>query len=46
MWKGGDGYVWSGSANVQASGQGMDTILQDYLTAHNPYTPFTDGREP
>lgn len=41
---GGDGYVWEGASNVELSGRGLDTLLSDYLAAHSPYTPFTEGR--
>lgn len=41
---GGDGYFWEGASNVELSGRGLDTLVSEYLAAHTPYTPFTEGR--
>ncbi len=46
MRSGGDGYsVFKTKAeNAYDYGPGLETVLADYLTAHNPYKPMTDGR--
>ncbi len=46
MRNGGDGYsVFKTKAeNAYDYGPGLETVLADYLTAHNPYKPLTDGR--
>ncbi|WP_349435815.1 5'-nucleotidase C-terminal domain-containing protein [Pararhizobium sp. A13] len=46
MRNGGDGYsVFKTKAeNAYDYGPGLETVLADYLTAHNPYKPMTDGR--
>jgi len=46
MRNGGDGYsVFKTKAeNAYDYGPGLETVLADYLAAHNPYKPMTDGR--
>ncbi|WP_275785038.1 5'-nucleotidase C-terminal domain-containing protein [Pararhizobium gei] len=46
MRNGGDGYsIFKTKAeNAYDYGPGLETVLADYLTAHNPYKPMTDGR--
>ncbi len=46
MRNGGDGYsIFKTKAeNAYDYGPGLETVLADYLTAHNPYKPLTDGR--
>lgn len=46
MRNGGDGYsVFKTKAeNAYDYGPGLETVLADYLTAHNPYKPMTDAR--
>ncbi len=41
---GGDGYKWPGATKVELSGRAQDTLMSEYLTANDPYTPFVDGR--
>lgn len=43
---GGDGYSIFETAGVNAYdyGPGLEQVVADYLTANNPYTPYTDGR--
>jgi len=43
---GGDGYkVFASKAkNAYDFGPGLEQALADYLTAHRPYKPYTDGR--
>lgn len=36
---GGDGYKWSSATDINVSGRGLDTLLAEYLTANDPYTP-------
>ncbi len=44
--RGGDGYdIFASKAiNPYDYGPSLEIVLADYLTAHNPYTPKTDGR--
>jgi 5'-nucleotidase/UDP-sugar diphosphatase len=46
MRNGGDGYsIFKTKAeNAYDYGPGLETVLADYLAAHNPYKPMTDGR--
>ncbi|MBW9065194.1 5'-nucleotidase C-terminal domain-containing protein [Rhizobium herbae] len=46
MRNGGDGYsIFKTKAeNAYDYGPGLETVLADYLAAHNPYRPMTDGR--
>ena len=46
MRNGGDGYsVFKTKAeNAYDYGPGLETVLADYLAAHNPYKPLTEGR--
>jgi 5'-nucleotidase len=46
MRNGGDGYAIfkTNAENAYDYGPGLETVLADYLAAHNPYTPMTDGR--
>ncbi|MCA1439809.1 5'-nucleotidase C-terminal domain-containing protein [Ensifer sp. IC4062] len=43
---GGDGYdVFKAKGeNAYDYGPGLETVLADYLAAHQPYKPYTDGR--
>lgn len=42
--EGGDGFTWPGATNFETSGRALNEIIQDYLTANSPYTPFIEGR--
>ena len=46
MRNGGDGYAIfkTNAENAYDYGPGLETVLADYLAAHNPYKPMTDGR--
>ncbi|MBB5535351.1 5'-nucleotidase C-terminal domain-containing protein [Rhizobium giardinii] len=46
MRNGGDGYsIFKTKAeNAYDYGPGLETVLADYLAAHNPYRPMTEGR--
>jgi 5'-nucleotidase / UDP-sugar diphosphatase len=46
MRAGGDGYkvFASNGQNAYDFGPGLEQVVADYLTAHRPYTPKTDGR--
>ncbi len=46
MRKGGDGYSMfrDRATNVYDFGPDVADVLAEYLTEHNPYTPYTDGR--
>ncbi|MDI7860520.1 5'-nucleotidase C-terminal domain-containing protein [Rhizobiaceae bacterium n13] len=46
MRAGGDGYKIFASAGTNAYdfGPGLEQVVADYLAAHNPYKPYTDGR--
>ena len=46
MRKGGDGYSMfrDRAMNVYDFGPDVADVLAEYLTEHNPYTPYTDGR--
>ncbi|WP_037420367.1 bifunctional UDP-sugar hydrolase/5'-nucleotidase [Sinorhizobium sp. CCBAU 05631] len=43
---GGDGYAVfkSKGENAYDYGPGLETVLADYLAAHQPFKPYTDGR--
>ncbi|KQV35086.1 MULTISPECIES: 5'-nucleotidase C-terminal domain-containing protein [unclassified Rhizobium] len=45
MRAGGDGYsVFKKAENAYDYGPGLEIVLADYLAAHQPYKPMTDGR--
>ncbi|EKF42389.1 5'-nucleotidase [Nitratireductor indicus C115] len=46
MRNGGDGYkLFAEKAeNAYDFGPGLETVLADYMVAHNPYKPFVEGR--
>ncbi|MCA1492028.1 bifunctional metallophosphatase/5'-nucleotidase [Sinorhizobium alkalisoli] len=46
MRAGGDGYsvFKTRGENAYDYGPGLETVLADYLAAHQPFTPYTDGR--
>jgi 5''-nucleotidase/2'',3''-cyclic phosphodiesterase and related esterases len=46
MRAGGDGYSIFSSAGLNAYdyGPGLETVVADYIAAHSPYEPYTDGR--
>ncbi|MDX3929303.1 MAG: 5'-nucleotidase C-terminal domain-containing protein [Shinella sp.] len=46
MRAGGDGYSVFETAGMNAYdfGPGLDQVVADYLAAHQPYRPYTDGR--
>ncbi|MDQ0321829.1 5'-nucleotidase [Pararhizobium capsulatum DSM 1112] len=45
MRAGGDGYsVFKKGENAYDYGPGLETVVADYLAAHQPYKPMTEGR--
>ncbi|MFZ2099299.1 MAG: 5'-nucleotidase C-terminal domain-containing protein [Oricola sp.] len=46
MRAGGDGYsvFKDNGMNAYDYGPGLETVLADYVAAHSPYKPYTDGR--
>ncbi|MCB1462081.1 MAG: 5'-nucleotidase C-terminal domain-containing protein [Nitratireductor sp.] len=46
MRAGGDNYALfrDNGTNAYDYGPGMEDVVAEYLAAHNPYTPYTDGR--
>ncbi|MNT47025.1 LysM domain/BON superfamily protein [compost metagenome] len=46
MRNGGDGYevFRTRGENAYDYGPGLETVLADYLAAHQPFKPYTDGR--
>lgn len=41
---GGDNYKWDGATDFEIDGIGLDKLTGDYIRAHNPYSPATEGR--